>query len=62
MIETNDDAPTLLPTVWIMHTAEGWYPIQPSSRCRPEDHAALNDHVVRIEDVEGNVLWRRALN
>ena len=49
----------LLPTVWIMHTADGWYPIQPSSRCKAEDHGRLNPHVVRIEDAEGNVLWTR---
>jgi hypothetical protein len=50
----------LLPTYWIMRTAEGWYPIQPSSKCKPEDHGALNPHVVRIEDMEGNVLWDRS--
>lgn len=52
----------MLPTVWIMVTAEGFYPIQPSVRCTPEIHAELNDHVIRIEDAEGNVLWRRAPN
>lgn len=49
----------LLPTVWIMHTADGWYPIQPSDRCRAEDHGKLNPHVLRIEDADGNVLWAR---
>lgn len=50
----------LLPTVWIMRTASGhWYPIQPSDRCKPEDHGLLNPHVTRIEDASGNVLWRR---
>jgi hypothetical protein len=52
-------AAELLPTIWIMHTADGWYPIQPSTRCKPEDHAALNPHVIRIEDASGNVLWDR---
>lgn len=53
-------AVTLLPTVWIMRTADGWYPIQPSSKCKPEDHGALNPHVIAIEDAEGKVLWKRA--
>lgn len=50
----------LLPTVWIMRTANGWYPIQPSNLCKPEDHGALNPHVIRIEDADGNVLWDRS--
>lgn len=51
----------LLPTLWTMHTANGdWYPIQPSEKCRPEDHARLNPHVVEIRDIEGTVLWRMA--
>lgn len=50
----------LLPTVWIMRTRDGFfYPIQPTDRCKPEDHGRLNDHVVAIEDAEGEVLWRR---
>lgn len=44
---------------WIMHTTDGWYPIQPSERCRPEDHGRLNPHVLKIEDALGNVLWER---
>lgn len=52
---------SLLPTVWIMRTADGgFYPIQPSDKCKPEDHGMLNDHVVAIEDLEGNVLWKRS--
>ncbi len=49
----------LLDTIWIMRTADGWYPVQPSEKCKPEDHGRLNPHVRRIEDVDGNVLWRR---
>ena len=45
--------------IWIMFTEDGFYPIQPSERCKPEDHGALNDHVVRIEDIDGKVLWKR---
>lgn len=52
----------LLPTLWLMITRDGhFYPIQPSEECKPEDHGELNDHVVRIEDMDGNVLWRRPL-
>jgi hypothetical protein len=56
-----DDAAKLLPTVWIMHTADGFYPIQPSDRCKPEDHGRLNDHVLRITDESGTTIWQRAI-
>lgn len=52
----------LLPTVWIMRTQDHWYPIQPSDRCKPEDHGRLNPHVLRIEDGAGKVLWERRPN
>lgn len=45
--------------VWLMFTEKGFYPIQPSIFCKPEDHGRLNDHVIRIEDANGKVLWRR---
>ncbi|NSY48503.1 hypothetical protein [Agrobacterium tumefaciens] len=51
----------MLDTLWIMRTANGFYPIQPSEKCKPEDHAALNDHLTSIEDLEGNVLWKRSV-
>lgn len=50
----------LLDKVWIIRTADGFYPIQPSAKCKPEDHGVMNDHVVSIEDIEGNVLWTRS--
>lgn len=51
---------TPLPTTWIMRTRDGYfYPIQPSTKCKPEDHGRLNDHVTLIEDISGRVLWRR---
>lgn len=54
------DAPTpLLPTVWTMHTAVGFYPIQPSVLCKPEDHGNLNPHVLEIRDIDGTLLWKR---
>ncbi|MBM1817139.1 hypothetical protein [Pseudosulfitobacter pseudonitzschiae] len=52
----------LLPTLWIMRTKDGFYPIQPSDKCKPEDHAALNDHIVAIEDIGGKVLWQRSVH
>lgn len=48
-----------LPKIWIMLCADGWYPIQPSDKCKPEDHGRLNPHVTSIEDVDGNTIWRR---
>lgn len=55
------EEPYLLPTVWLMFTKDGFYPIQPSSVCIPEEHGELNDHVMRIEDADGNVLWKRSI-
>lgn len=49
----------MLPTFWLMVTEEGFYPIQPSIFCKPEDHGHLNPHVVRIEDADGRTIWRR---
>ena len=49
-------------TFWIMHTIDGgWYPIQPSTKCKPEDHGRLNNHIASIEDAEGKVIWRRVI-
>lgn len=45
--------------VWIMFTKDGWYPIQHSERCKPEDHGAINPHVIRIEGIDGTILWSR---
>lgn len=56
------DIPEMLDEIWIMRCAGFWYPVQPSRRCKPEDHGALNDHILSIEDAEGNVLWKRADN
>jgi hypothetical protein len=50
---------TLLPTIWVMRTEDGFYPIQPSTRCKPEDHGRINPHVLSIEDADGKVLWVR---
>lgn len=59
MTDTDNDN-YLLNTAWTMHTRDGYfYPIQPSARCRPEDHGEINPHVVRIEDIDGRVIWRR---
>lgn len=49
----------LLPGVWLMFTKDGFYPIQPSILCKPEDHGNLNPHVVRIENARGDILWER---
>lgn len=51
--------PNVLNTVWIMRTKDGFYPIQPSERCKPEDHGRLNPHVTSIEDANGVTLWKR---
>lgn len=55
-------APELLNTIWVMHTASGFYPIQPSERCKPADHAQLNPHVIKITNAEGETIWERTLH
>lgn len=52
----------LIDEIWIMRTKDGFYPIQISDRCKPEDHGKLNDHVIAIEDIHGNTLWRRKVH
>jgi len=51
--------PVMKSEIWTMHTAGGFYPVQPSIFCKPEDHGKLNGHVLRIEDSAGKVLWER---
>jgi hypothetical protein len=59
-IETPKPPIALLKAFWIMRVKGGhWYTIQPSERCKPEDHGAINPHVVQIEDESGAVIWRR---
>jgi hypothetical protein len=53
--------PVLLDTIWLMITADGFYPIQPTSACKPEDHARLNDRILSIQDAFGNEIWKRAI-
>jgi hypothetical protein len=47
----------------IMRTAAGWYPIEASGtkplKDEARDHGLLNGHVTSIEDIDGNVLWRK---
>lgn len=57
-----ESAAKLLPTVWIVRTRDGFYPIQPIDKCRPEDHGRLNDHILSIEDAEGRVIWTRSVH
>ena len=45
--------------IWIMKVNGGFYPIEPSKKCKPEDHGRLNPHVLQIEDIDGNILWKR---
>jgi len=49
--------------VLIMITSNGFYPIEPSGK-KPikdeaRDHLFLNDHVIRIEDIDGRILADR---
>lgn len=50
--------------IMIMRPKAGvWYPIQAvkgkALADQAREHGELNKHLARIEDVNGNVLWRR---
>lgn len=50
----------------IMRTVSGFYPIEavkdiPISQ-QAKDHGELNDHIIRVEDIDGNVLWERIIH
>ena len=49
--------------ILIMCCAEGFYPITSSGlkhlKDEAKDHGERNDHILRIEDIEGNTLWSR---
>jgi hypothetical protein len=36
---------------------EGWYPVVFTSRCKVEDHVKLNPGTVRVEEMDGRVIW-----
>jgi len=50
--------------VLIMRTDKGFYPIEASGKVslaqEAKDHGELNDHITSVEDLSGNVLWKRA--
>lgn len=50
-------------SILVMITDEGFYPItalpSPSLEQQAQDNGVLNDHVVRVEDAYGTVLWDR---
>ena len=52
-------SPAMKNEIWLMKTEAGFYRIQPTIFCKPEDHGELNPHVLCIEDMNGRVLWRR---
>jgi hypothetical protein len=49
--------------VLIMITERGFYPVPavPGHPLRNQaaDHGKLNAHVLRVEDIDGNVLWEK---
>lgn len=51
----------LLDTVWTIEVLDGgFYLIQPSEMCKPEDHGKLNPRILRITDEDGDSIWERA--
>ncbi len=53
------------PECLIMVSAKGFYPIKPVPgvplKQQAKDHGLLNDHILRVEDLDGNVLWQRTI-
>lgn len=47
-----------LPKVVIFFREEGWYPIMVREDEDLAVHAELNPGTLRIEDINGNILWR----
>lgn len=51
--------------ILVMVTAQGFYPVQAVSfvplEQQAQDHGMLNDHVLQVEDTEGNILWKRTI-
>jgi hypothetical protein len=49
--------------ILIMRTRNGWYPIEASGlkplKDEAQDHGMLNSHIDSIEDIDGNILWRK---
>lgn len=47
----------------VMITDRGFYPVEAvpfySLQKQAADHGELNQHVKRVEDVDGNILWER---
>jgi hypothetical protein len=56
---------TLYYTILIMFTKDGFYPVEVFYEMSLEQQAAkhgeLNEHVVRVEDMDGKVLWTRQI-
>lgn len=49
--------------ILLMITKEHFYPIESSGK-KPileeaADHGRLNDHVMRVETLDGQILWKR---
>lgn len=49
--------------ILIMKAEGGFYPIYASGtkplKEEAGEHGKLNDHILSVEDIDGNVLWRR---
>jgi len=49
--------------ILVMVTDQGFYPVDAVSfyslQKQAKDHGELNQHVKRVEDVDGNILWER---
>ena len=60
--QLNNGGPDVWTNIWIMFTHNGFYPIATSDACKPEDHGNINPHVIRIENMRGDVLWTREVS
>lgn len=50
----------------LMILQDGWYPVEtvegvPLEK-QAKDHGELNDHVMKVTTMDGEILWKRPLN
>lgn len=50
-------------SILVMVTEHGFYPVEAVSFVSMDrqaaDHGRLNQHVIRVEDSAGNILWKK---
>jgi len=48
-----------LKRLYTFHRAEGWYPLELADDEDARKNAEFNPGTLRVEDIDGNVVWRQ---